>query len=135
MVKINGRLFPWTEILAARGDAEEVWVAPKRPDVGPQRDWFPVREGQTWPGAGWVKNHWGKWIRRPPKVLKKPGNKKGYKPSKETVAKWVAMMKLKPRTPEHNLKISQSMKKHFEKKRMEQSDPTGDYQLQSVSTG
>lgn len=137
MLKIGDRMFPWTETLAARNDAEEIWAAPKRIDVGPLKDWFKfTATPDKKPGPGWVKNKCGYWKLRPPKVKKKSRGMRGKHHTRETKNRIALTLKGRERTPEHNLKISISMKKTLASKREAQSnESSGNYQLHQIPTG
>jgi hypothetical protein len=61
MIQINGRLFPWTETLAARSDAVEVEVATPRSNVGPSSIKL-LSKATDKPGPGWILNAKGRWV-------------------------------------------------------------------------
>lgn len=51
------QVFPFTDILFARGDMEVFFVSP------PTKENFKTKPTEK-PGAGWVRNHLGTWTRR-----------------------------------------------------------------------
>jgi hypothetical protein len=64
MLKINGKLFPFTDALASRSDAIVVEVEPSsiRSNVGPSEPLKLLTKKTDKPGPGWVKKN-GRWVK------------------------------------------------------------------------